>query len=556
MTRIAETLTSGGGGVGGGGAGGGGAGGGAGGGGAGGAGGGGVVGPTPAGTDATPRLFTMNPDSNLGRLDGALTGLYVYYGVLDAMQGFQEDGATALPQQAQDGWPDLLAQYGFSISLEDLSNLFDNAPLRSRMRDDLDAIFDTVIESLTGVMATSLADRLTDGGLDETDLQELQESLDTMESHLLAISPGEYDAAARSARQLTLATARLASRRLDRLRSQLSTRSSAQLQDSRALLASTAEGAEAATLVGLAGLTPRADPTTRPGPTLYQKEDPNAWSTWTQGYGSFAYQDPEDSLQNYDHLQHGALAGVDRFIGGHMAAGAYLGVGEMDTSYAARGSEHEAQQFSIGLYGLVLGPSEQSYLELAFGAHLIDHKQTRGINIGGTQTVRANYDSLALNLHVGSGMLFDIRDLILEPEVSLAYLYHDVDGFTESGDSPLRLTLRGQEAHSLNTRVGVNLYREFVSANGYVVTPHVGFHYLLEASLGEREIPARFAIVAGDAGFFALRGRDGERHYYQQDIGIQLSSANGQIQAHGDYTLVANEDLTEHQFNVGVRYRF
>ncbi len=78
----------------------------------------------------------------------------------------------------------------------------------------------------------------------------------------------------------------------------------------------------------------------------------------------------------------------------------------------------------------------------------------------------------------------------------------------------------------------------------------------METDLEDREIPARFVVIPGNSGYFTLRGRKGARHYYQQDIGINISSADGELQAHGDYIFIGNDTLTEHQFNVGLRYRF
>ena len=505
-----------------------------------------------------PSLFdrsagcSTSPNSNLERMDDALTELYIYYGV-QAVISEQQDkfiannpGQNFVPADVLDENDDRLVDVAASAIVAQLQ---ESPAIATTLNEVLQPVMGRTCNADGIEQADLIICLLNDNKLEDTDRQTLREAFTVTAAALQELSPAPYDLAARSGHQLIRSLARLARNRLTRLHNSPPPADTVQLDGQSPLVASAAPTATTVALMGLTGMDVQARR------AHYQA---NPLTAWAQGFSSYSSQDAENLLHDFEHRQNGLVVGADRKVGERLLAGGYLGGGVMDTSFAG-GDNHEALLYSAGLYGMVIGPSSRrSYLDLELGLHYMDHDQQREIRLGGQRTTaQADYSALAFSLRAGTGIMFDIHKLILEPELSITYMYQNIDGFTESGDSPALLQVGEQQSQLVSWHAGINMHREFTTGGGnYVYTPRVGFHYLVETDLEDREIPARFAIIPGDSGYFTLRGRDNARHYYQQDIGINISSADGELQAHGDYTFIGNNKLTEHQFNVGLRYHF
>jgi uncharacterized protein with beta-barrel porin domain len=113
--------------------------------------------------------------------------------------------------------------------------------------------------------------------------------------------------------------------------------------------------------------------------------------------------------------------------------------------------------------------TRQWFLDLfaAYGSHDIDLSRP-----GVTDPVLASTGASAFALAARAGYLFDFGGLRAGPIAGLAYVHSQVDGYTETGDKDLTLTVSALTLDSLTGSVGIRFLAPF-RTGGKLVVPYL-----------------------------------------------------------------------------------
>ena len=279
-------------------------------------------------------------------------------------------------------------------------------------------------------------------------------------------------------------------------------------------------------------------------------------SAWVRVLSRYSNQDPDGTLSGHETKDYGIIAGFEMPVAGDRALlGVYVGAGMSDTDYNGGVAETETKYYQVGAYGTTSVPGQPYYVHGSAGFTYMQHEHTRRPRLaaGTVTTIESDYDSWVAHASVGGGAEYKINQLVLRPEVTIGYHHHDIDAITESGSSPLRLSMAARTEKSITARAGVSGNREFDLPGDYALVLRGGVGYL-HVNSDSRDNQARFAVVPGNGNSFTVQGR-GNRDYYEHELGFELKSEY-LLELSGGYRLLADSTSKDHSFNLGLRYQF
>ena len=139
--------------------------------------------------------------------------------------------------------------------------------------------------------------------------------------------------------------------------------------------------------------------------------------------------------------------------------------------------------------------TKQWFLDLlaAYGSHDLDLARP-----GVTDPVLGNTSASAFALAARAGYLFDFGGLRAGPIAGLTYVHSRVDGYTETGDQHLTLTVSALTLDSLTGSVGIRFLAPF-RAGGNLVIPYLNVtleHQFGDLDAGPHRQPDRRAGAA------------------------------------------------------------
>ncbi len=276
---------------------------------------------------------------------------------------------------------------------------------------------------------------------------------------------------------------------------------------------------------------------------------------WSQVYVGHRDRSRDGLYQGYDQNQYTWYAGLDHRLRDRAWVGVLGGVGKLDADFDAGAGENEAYHYLGGIYASWLHPSHRGYLNALLNVGYIDYEQSRRIRIGNEiQFAEGDSDSWLLGGSVGAGLLFHLRNVVIEPDLAVYYNHQRTSALQERG-SVLRLNVDKRRTNTWILSTGLNL-SSAIEAGGGVLQPSIGMHYLREDPLDSRTFSSTFAVAPNlPEARFGLEGRSDVRHYYQQDVGFEW-----QVQQHfymrGDYQFITGSRLEDHLLSLGLRYEF
>jgi outer membrane autotransporter protein len=360
------------------------------------------------------------------------------------------------------------------------------------------------------------------------DMQSLGSAYDQM-------SPDTYDIYTKITSVITQQYTQTLLKRIHSIRSPLRLAGSAPQHADRdqILLAYSGSDASIGQLIGTGELTP----------------EKATYSVWLDGFGKMGDQDEADGFNGYQYNVYGATLGLDRTFGTRFVAGIGIGYSYTDVDLDGARGNGDIDTIFGALYGSYF--TRRMYVDAALSYGRQGYDNERNIVIGPLlSTVSSDHSGDTYSAFAEGGYNVDIKNWIIQPFVSLHYIYLDEESFSESGAGGLRVGSR--QTDSLVSELGARITRVFRIKNSSLI-PEISAAWNYDFDVDDRMITASFAGAPGTS--FSVQGQDVEQHGATVGAGLTFISKVGlsaSLKYHGEF----RGNYQAHGFLVGLRYEF
>jgi len=186
----------------------------------------------------------------------------------------------------------------------------------------------------------------------------------------------------------------------------------------------------------------------------------------------------------------------------------------------------------------------------AYARHDLNHGRP-----GANDIIRASTDASAVALAARGGFLFDFGRLRAGPIAGLTYIHSKVDGYTETGDPQLTLSVSGLTVDAVTGNVGVRFLAPFQS-NGRIFVPYL--NVTLEHNFGDKSqtLSASLSQAASQVPELTAVPSFDTRTYGKIDGGMTLQLAPQLGATISASTTFAREESHDYRISAGLNYRF
>jgi uncharacterized protein with beta-barrel porin domain len=275
------------------------------------------------------------------------------------------------------------------------------------------------------------------------------------------------------------------------------------------------------------------------------------YGIWLDGFGKWGDQDETDGFNGYQYNVSGATLGLDRTFGTRFLAG--IGIGYAHTNIGLDGAQGKGDIDTIfgALYGSYF--TRRMYVDaaLSYGRQLYDNE--RNIVIGPLQnTASSDHSGDTFSAFAEGGYNVDIKNWIIQPFVSLHYIYLNEESFRESGAGGGSVRVGSRQTNSLVSGLGARITRVFRIKNSNLI-PEISATWNYDFGIDDRIITASFAGAPGTS--FSVRGQEVEPHGAIVGAGLTFISKGG-LSASLKYSGEFRENYQAHGILGELRYEF
>ncbi len=221
---------------------------------------------------------------------------------------------------------------------------------------------------------------------------------------------------------------------------------------------------------------------------------------WVNGFGAWGKRSASGTTLAYDHDTRGLSGGINFAVGDAVTLGAAIGWAKGDITLGANGGGGDQSSLLGSLTARYSGTGFTLGGGMLYGK--VDQDTLRNVSFNGfSGSVDGSTDSkifggfaeLGLPLGSAGGFAFSAN-------ARGSYIRQKQDGYTESGTSPLRLTLGDLKTSTLEGQAKLTAKTSLwdgdqggeETSNGLDLRVDLGARYL--GTLGDREIPVTFAV--------------------------------------------------------------
>lgn len=252
---------------------------------------------------------------------------------------------------------------------------------------------------------------------------------------------------------------------------------------------------------------------------------------------------------------------IDSFtLGGEAQVGVGWSVGgafayaDSKVKLNERRSSADVDSYGLALYAGKRWDLDENAVKLKVGVGHTWHDVStrRNIDLGGSQTLKADYDARTTQLfgEVGYSMAVGERSTV-EPYLALTWLSHHTEGFSESGGEG---ALKGKSStddvtfSTLGLRAATTL-----EAGGGSWTLHGGLGW--RHAFGDRQPGAKLSFIQGGGDSFAVVGAPIAKNSAVFDLGVEAQVGRNTSIGLG-YEGQSGSGFTEHAGNLYLKTRF
>ena len=269
------------------------------------------------------------------------------------------------------------------------------------------------------------------------------------------------------------------------------------------------------------------------------------------GEGNFGDQDSTDSQPGFHYSAGGITAGLDYSFTERLIGGFNLGYTRTVSDLGGSGGKVNVDSVSCGIYGVYSG--KNFYINGAGGFTSNFYDTEREIEFGGLQRkAKADTFGKQLNLFIGTGRDFHIKQLTTGPTATVKYSRLWIDSFSESGAGSLNLHIADQRAESFQLGLGWRAEYE-LKCGKKTVAPQVHASYQHEFSNDGRTIEAR---LEGGSNIFQVTTDEPTRDFALVGSGITVELTESVSFNAGYDAQVGQRDYVAQSFYGSIHFSF
>jgi autotransporter-associated beta strand protein len=278
---------------------------------------------------------------------------------------------------------------------------------------------------------------------------------------------------------------------------------------------------------------------------------------WLSGFGAWGKRSASGSTLAYDHDTRGMSGGANFDVGGSVTLGAAIGWAKGDITLGANGGGGDQSSILGSLTARYSGTGATFGGGLLYGK--VDQETLRNVSFNGfSGSVDGETDSKIFGAFAELGLsLGSTAGWSFSANARGSYIRQKQDGYTESGTSPLRLTLgdlktstlEGQAKLTAKTTLWDQSQGGEETAQGLDLRIDLGGRYL--GTLGDREIPVTFAV--SNAGI-VLQGDTRNTLQALAGLSLDYTTSGGATISLGYRGEIGKTD--RHAVQAGVSFKF
>ena len=265
-----------------------------------------------------------------------------------------------------------------------------------------------------------------------------------------------------------------------------------------------------------------------------------------------------DGLDGYDFDSQMLTLGIDYRISNTVFLGVALGLGDTTSESDAGRSEFDSDTVSVSFYGNWY-PKKNVYVDWVMGYSGNDYDSTRRINFGsGASAVNsvANGDTEGhqVSLSTSLGWETAINKWMITGYGRAGYIESTIDGYDETDNAGLALSLNQQTVRSVPFSLGTNVERVFSVPFG-VLIPQAEFEWVKDLNDGERKVTAAF-VNAPEAGSFTSNTAKPDSDYIEASLSLTALFKGGMMAYLRYGTELSHDDYSVSTIEAGGRMEF
>jgi len=246
-----------------------------------------------------------------------------------------------------------------------------------------------------------------------------------------------------------------------------------------------------------------------------------AYPLWAEVVGNWNTLDAKDNAAKTKSDTAGIYIGADTAVGAGWRVGAALGFTDGRVKASGVDSRADVRSYTAALYGGNSWAAGKGQVNLLAGAGYTRHEidSRRRIDVGGSQTLKADYDANSTQLFAELGYAMPVGQAsVLEPYAGLAWFSHRGKSFNESGGAA---ALHGQSQRDRITTFTLGL-------RGKTALEFSGKQARLSAGLGWRhaggdvEAKRTLSFIQGNGAAFTVAGSPVAKNAAVVDVGAEL----------------------------------
>jgi outer membrane lipase/esterase len=191
------------------------------------------------------------------------------------------------------------------------------------------------------------------------------------------------------------------------------------------------------------------------------------WSFYMQGNGGVSDRQATVASNGFNLDSVGGTIGVDYRINANAFIGSAFDYSNPKANLFNNAGSTNANSYQLGVYGAWANAHF-----FAQGLATVGHQDYRNTRPGVVDTITSNPDGTTFVVAGKAGYLFDAGKAQVGPIGGLIYARARVNGYTESGDPVLALTVGQQTEEALIGSVGLQFRTPF-AVNGRIINPYI-----------------------------------------------------------------------------------
>jgi uncharacterized protein YhjY with autotransporter beta-barrel domain len=244
----------------------------------------------------------------------------------------------------------------------------------------------------------------------------------------------------------------------------------------------------------------------------------------------------------------GVSIGADYRLSRRAVAGASLGLSRSTTDVAGLADAQRARGSSLTVYGSY-EPAPRWYLDgaLSWGRNRFELQRTTPT--GGV--ARADTDGTAGGLGLTAGYQFLGQRTVVSPYLRAELLRVNVDGYTESGDTPFSL---GEQRVNANALIAGSEFQLVLPSRMAIWVPHARLEWQHQSQRNRDQLSATLVGTGLQVAIDPQAAAD--KSFGHLSLGLSAQFKRG-VALFIDYeTLFANDDVSERRLNFGAKLEF